>query len=322
MKVIIDRDVSMTGRDGVLLRADIFRPDDGVHPVLLTRTPYGKQFQQFSDAFGQPLINLTERGYAVVIQDCRGTGASGGDFEFYVNEGTDGSDTVEWCATQPWSNGKVGMFGGSYVSTTQFTTAFEAPEALKVIAGAVSPAQYYGELAYRGGAFCLAVGYQWTWARALDQIVRSGQTPPPGFPTDTSRSGDALTTLPVRDLLTLLPASTPGHLKDWLDHPTLDDYWRQISYVGKYPSAQTPGLHVAGWFDVFLSGTLQNYAAMRDRSATPESRSSQHLIVGPWTHTNWSDLNPASDPPPSPSPGANDAPRPDRHAPHPRTADA
>ena len=85
MKVIIDRDVPMTTRDGVLLRADIFRPaDDGLHPVLLTRTPYGKQFQQFSEAFGQPLVNLTERGYAVVIQDCRGTGASCGDFEFYV----------------------------------------------------------------------------------------------------------------------------------------------------------------------------------------------------------------------------------------------
>ncbi|MGC2465059.1 MAG: CocE/NonD family hydrolase, partial [Candidatus Acidiferrum sp.] len=108
--VIVERNVPAKMRDGVILRADIYRPKaEGKFPVLLVRTPYDKTGES---GFG---MKGAARGYIVVEQDVRGRFASDGEWYVFKNESQDGYDTVEWAAALPYSNGKVGMFGGSYV---------------------------------------------------------------------------------------------------------------------------------------------------------------------------------------------------------------
>src|SRR5277367_4883313 len=127
--VVVDRDVTAKMRDGVTLKAEIYRPNaDGKYPVLLQRTPYSKV--RAAD-FG---MKAAQRGYVVVVQDTRGRFTSEGDFYTFKNESNDGYDTVEWVAALPYSNGKVGMFGGSYVGATQMLAAISNPPHLSGIA--------------------------------------------------------------------------------------------------------------------------------------------------------------------------------------------
>jgi predicted acyl esterase len=114
----LERDVAVPMRDGVVLRAEVYRPSgDGRHPVLVFRTPYGKHFAEQSDGVH---LKAVERGYAVVLQDVRGRYASDGHFDPYRQEGRDGYDTIEWAASQPWSDGRVGTYGLSYPGAVQW----------------------------------------------------------------------------------------------------------------------------------------------------------------------------------------------------------
>src|ERR1043166_6058329 len=141
--VKIDCNVTIPMRDGVTLRADVYRPDDATsHPVLLARLPYNKDLSPISLSLLSP-IRAARRGYVVVIQDTRGRFKSDGQFSLFVGEAEDGFDTVGWCAAQPWSNGAVGMYGASYFGATQWLTATAAPSALKVIAPTITSSDYY-----------------------------------------------------------------------------------------------------------------------------------------------------------------------------------
>ncbi|HMK23078.1 MAG TPA: CocE/NonD family hydrolase, partial [Terriglobales bacterium] len=156
-------------RDGVVLRADVLRPaGEGKFPVLVYRTPYGKdEAQQEHTTFKHAL----ERGYAVVIQDVRGRFHSDGEFRPYENEGRDGYDTIEWSASQPWSNGAVGTFGLSYPGAVQWLAAVENPPHLQAMVPAMtfsSPRNFF----YAGGAWDLS-WISWIWDNiAPDARVR------------------------------------------------------------------------------------------------------------------------------------------------------
>ncbi|MCI0844859.1 MAG: CocE/NonD family hydrolase, partial [Chloroflexi bacterium] len=129
----IESDIAVPMRDGVTLYADIYRPDgDGPFPTILQRTPYDKT-NALSATMLDP-IRSAKAGFAVVIQDTRGRFASEGEFYAFRDEINDGYDTVEWAAAQPWSNGKVGMYGASYVGATQWLAATSRPPHLKAIA--------------------------------------------------------------------------------------------------------------------------------------------------------------------------------------------
>ncbi|MBK7724561.1 MAG: CocE/NonD family hydrolase [Dehalococcoidia bacterium] len=139
----IDHDVPMQTRDGVTLRADVFRPDDGSrHPALLTRTPYGKHGYFHNDFVSA--IAAAREGYAVVIQDTRGRFASEGDYAPGMPEGDDSYDTVEWVASQRWCDGAVGMYGPSYMGGIQWEAAMERPPSLRAIAPAIAASPVYG----------------------------------------------------------------------------------------------------------------------------------------------------------------------------------
>src|SRR5258708_4835152 len=128
----VEFDTPATMRDGTILRANIFRPaDEGIYPVALCRTPYGKDVSSLGPILD--VVRLTRAGYIVVIQDVRGRGTSDGVWIPFRHEGSDGYDSVVWAAELQGANGSVGMFGASYVGFTQWVTAIAAPPQLKAI---------------------------------------------------------------------------------------------------------------------------------------------------------------------------------------------
>src|SRR2546425_647660 len=160
-------------RDGVKLAADMWLPEaPGKYPVILIRTPYLKTMEMLK----VPELGkyFASRGYVFVVQDTRGRGDSEGQFDFFFPEGPDGYDTIEWLAAQPWSNGKVGMMGVSYLGTVQWLAAREHPPHLVCIAPTAPAGRYLEELPYQGGAF----GHRWAlnWLNGTSGRTQQGNT--------------------------------------------------------------------------------------------------------------------------------------------------
>src|SRR5881394_1562374 len=165
--VAYERNVSVKMRDGVILHADIFRPTaDGKFPVLLQRTPYNKDN---GVGFG---IKAAAHGYVVIFQDVRGRYSSEGGWYTFKNEPNDGYDTVEWAAALPYSDGRVGMFGGSYVGATQMLAAIAHPPHLAGICPVVTASNYHENWTYQGGAFEQFFNESWTSGLAQDTLSR------------------------------------------------------------------------------------------------------------------------------------------------------
>jgi len=275
--VKVERDISAKMRDGVALRAAIYRPDaDGKFPVLLQRTPYNKTGWSMNFAY-----LAAGRGYVVVIQDVRGRYASEGDWYPFIHEAEDGYDTVEWVAALPYSDGKVGMFGGSYVGATQMLAATAHPPHLAGICPAVTASNYHDGWTYQGGAFEQWFDESWASGLAQDTLNRSVQKA-----TNARIAQDALplTGYPLFNLPAAgaVNSSTPSlapYFLDWLAHPAYDDYWKRLTIEDHYPDIGVPALHVAAWYDIFLGGSLRNYTGLKANAATEEARKGQRLLV-------------------------------------------
>lgn len=267
--VVVERNVPAKMRDGVTLRADVYRPKaDGKFPVLLTRTPYDKTGNL---EFG---MRGAARGYVVVAQDVRGRYQSEGEFYTFKNELNDGYDTVEWAAALPYSNGKVGMFGGSYVGATQFLAAITQPPHLAGIAPNVTAANYHDGWTYQGGAFEQWFNESWSTGLAENTMHRK-----------VDRSADALAgtaTLPLLDYAQLpevSPAGTAPYFRDWLLHPDFDAYWKALSIEDHYGKIQVPVFSQAAWYDIFLGGSLHNYSHLKTEAGSEAARKGQRLLV-------------------------------------------
>jgi uncharacterized protein len=273
--VTYERNVLVSMRDGVKLHADIYRPDtEGKFPVLLQRTPYDKNN---AVAFG---LQGAARGYVVIIQDVRGRYTSDGTWYPFKNEPNDGYDSVEWAAALPYSNGKVGMFGGSYVGATQMLTAIAHPPHLAGICPIVTASNYHENWTYQGGALEQWFDESWTTQLAADTLNR-----------DVASRTDPLNgimALPTADYPLLRPKQKPQgkttarlapYLLDWLDHPSFDDYWRSIAIENHYADIAVPALHIAAWYDIFQGGSLRNYMGIKALGGTDTARHGQQLIV-------------------------------------------
>ena len=285
--VKIDCNVEISMRDGVTLRADVYRPDDATrHAVLLARLPYNKDLSPISLSLLSP-IRAARRGYVVVVQDTRGRFKSDGQFSLFAGEAEDGYDTVAWCASQGWSNGQVGMYGASYFGATQWLTATATPPALKALVPTITSSDYYEGWTYQGGAFQQGFIQFWTAGMATETITRLAAAPPDArkklyssiFSMDETYRG-----LPLADFP---PATVPGlmdHYRTWLKHPSLDEFWGHVRIESQYENIDVAALHIGGWYDIFLEGTLRNFVGMRARGKSARAREKQRLIVGPWFH--------------------------------------
>lgn len=287
-EVTAEKNVPATMRDGVILRADIYRPDtEGRFPALLRRTPYSKNVPGSIDGFRR----LSALGYVVVVQDTRGRYTSDGVASPH-DEADDGYDTVEWAASLPYVDGKVGMFGGSYLATTQLMAASRTPPHLTAILPSSSYASRY-DMVYQGGAFYLSDGLGWNLGQAADVRRREegasfeerdgpiGMTPEERqLLQERWLSHIPLLTVPAPDLSRL----APGY-RWMLEHPSYDDFWTTFDIGARHAEFETPALHITGWYDTLLPGSLANFAGLRANARTERARSGQRLVIGPWTHS-------------------------------------
>ncbi len=282
----VEEDLRIPIRDGVHLGADLYLPDGpGPHPVLIQRTPYERTSVQPP---GRPVDGaaLVRAGYAVLVTSCRGRYASEGTFRPFVDEGADGVDTIEWTTRQPWSSGKVGMLGGSYSGVTQWLAAVEAPPSLGAIAPLFTPAEYLDGWTYRGGA--CELGFLWYWVLvhlALPERLRR-----PGDETDLPTVDRLVSAIDgLEDLYAAGPSDRTDLLerlapyyRRWLERPDDDAEWQSIAPAERFGRVTAPSLNIAGWFDIFLGGSLACYRGVRDR-ASGDGRNAR-LIIGPWSH--------------------------------------
>lgn len=290
--LVLERDVPVPVRDGTVLRADVWRPagpaDQATRrPVLLCRTPYGKNSDPDELRFAQKAV---ERGYVVVIQDVRGRFASAGDFDPHVHEGRDGYDSIEWAASQPWSDGRVGLFGLSYPGCAQWLAAIEEPPHLLAMAPAMSFSRLR-DCIYYGGAFD-GDWVRWAWlAMAPDARARSGlpgaQTPGEAWREWQSKDPDALMGyLPLSEIPELRKP-TP-FFAQWLIHPPYSPWWNFADLSGKYHKITAAVLHLDGWQDDAYGpkGAIANHLGLTAARAGRQSGGPPRslLVLGPWAH--------------------------------------
>jgi putative CocE/NonD family hydrolase len=267
-------------RDGVELAADVYRLDGREPlPTLLHRTPYDRLIGNFSN-IPADVLRLVRDGFAVAIQDTRGRGGSGGSFTPFAAEAADGADSVAWAAGQPWSSGRVGMFGASYVGATQWLAAAAAGDAVEAITPVVSSADYHSWL-YRGGAFELGFALLWTLMfLAPPEAIRAGGDV--GAVLDAADdAGELYARTPLADVPGL--AEAPWY-RDWVERPAYDDGWAAVSAAERFGSITAPALVVAGWHDLFCAGSLASYTGLRRHGGSAAAREETRLVVGPWAH--------------------------------------
>ena len=263
-------------RDGVELATDIYLPEGaGKYPVLVTRSPYNKNGERTRGKF------FASHGYVFVAQDTRGRYASHGEPYPLIHEAHDGYDTIEWAATQSWSDGKVATTGTSYLAMDQYAAAIERPPHLMAMYVAVGGANYYKDSGYRGGV----PGLGWpVW------LLLSAATDPHADPEEAKRM-NAIVKAPEewlsqsREDRAKIFAHFPVQLRayhDFYNHPDFDWYWRQTGFdTSDYYARMkdVPILFVSGWYDTFADATLENFGALRARQ-----KSLKRLIMGPWPH--------------------------------------
>jgi putative CocE/NonD family hydrolase len=290
-EIIIEKNVPVPMRDGVVLRADVYRQNGaGRRPVLLERTPYSKTLPRMVlDTIH--VLKASEAGYAVVIQDCRGRFDSDGEFTPFLCDINDGYDTVEWCANQSWSNGRIGMFGTSYVGATQLLAAISAPPHLAAICPVVSAADFHNGWIYEGGSFRLAFVAAWAAQFLAAPNMDKLPLPPAQRESERQKLLDSIERLrrtvshwPLAELPLFKLEGLAPYFYEWLAHPDYDDYWRRVDISAHHDRVTVPGLHMGGWYDLFVAGALHNFTGMRQKAATQHARDGQRLLFGPWVH--------------------------------------
>jgi uncharacterized protein len=299
--VVVERDVPMRARDGVVLRSDIYRPDaEGTFPVLVVRTAYDKNVRWTPE--GKPAVHVSEshwfpqRGYVVVVQDTRGRFASDGEFVPFVDDALDGYDTIEWAATLPWSNGKVASVGQSYQALTQYLTAPEQPPSLVAMSAVSGPVQYFDNCVWRGGVFELGWMLPYFLGLSYETLRRNGRPEAKAeleayLEDPTVRfspfKDEHYRHLPILDWGDRLAEGAP-YFANLLRHSTNGPFWDQTDVLGRVEEIDAPTLHVGSWYDSFQPDGHRLFSALRERAATEEARRGQKLIMGPWGHIPYS----------------------------------
>ena len=254
--------IAVTMRDGVRLSANVFRPEEaGRFPTILVRTPYGKGHD-----ITEHYQTFVEHGYAVVVEDVRGRYGSAGVFRPLEQEPADGDDTLNWIARQSWSDGKVGMMGGSYLGIAQWKVAALNNPHLKAIFPVVSGCDDYRDRFYStGGAVKLGSRLQW-----MSENLRA-----PRYHPDFSKF---VLHLPLRTADVAATGQTSEMFQEAMAHPTYDSFWKSISTREHLDKIRVPVFSVGGWFDNFVEGDLAAYQVLSKNSGV------NRILIGPWPH--------------------------------------
>lgn len=291
---VVERDVAIRMRDGVVLRADVWRPSaSGRFPVLVYRTPYDRRGAQGERS---TVARAAARGYAVVVQDVRGRYGSDGEFEPYRSEGRDGYDTIEWAAAQTWSDGSVGTFGLSYPGAVQWLAAMESPPHLKAMVPAMTfstPRNFF----YSGGVFDMS-WTAWIWNNIAPDVRARRGLGGPRTSEDARAEWER-----IRDgVLRRLPLSAldefrdvAPYLFDWMRHPAGEAWWDWAELRGRYGRVGAAVLNLSGWHDEAYGpeGAVTNFVGLRaSRQGQPDPR--VRLLIGPWVHGSVTMQDPAA----------------------------
>jgi putative CocE/NonD family hydrolase len=291
MSILVETDLVIPMRDGCRLYADVYRPaDDQEHPTLAHIAYVSRRSKTGIFLVLNP-IETIERGYALVIADARGTFGSEGDWTPFHDHGSDGYDVVEWSASQPWSNGKVGMFGSSGQGMTVSQTLVAAPPHLRAAMLLYTGANPFDGWAYSNGV--LEWGFAISWAADITARSRLSRVADPARKEALAESlRDAVADparlfrhLPLSDD-SLLPRDLAPWLYEWLAHDTYDDYWESVDAVAHANLIRCPVLQVAGWYDSFLRGQLDLAHALRSHP-DPSVRDTSRILIGPWDHHSY-----------------------------------
>ncbi|MEI5519780.1 CocE/NonD family hydrolase [Streptomyces brasiliscabiei] len=289
MQHLYEIDVRVSMRDGVALAANVWRPTEGKAPTLLVRLPYSKDSMGLGHDIMPNLLALLEAGYAVVVQDCRGTYRSEGEFVPHMADRADGEDTVAWITEQPWSDGAVGMYGPSYLGMVQWEAAATGAPGLKAIAPAFTSIDNYEAPWYSaGGALSLSLVTWWNammYAADAQRSLAAGE----GTVAQLQELGQAA--LSSESLNDVLPtAEVPvlaGYGKwwdDWMACPSHDGYWDAMELTPELRNVTVPALNIGGWYDLYIGQTLRTYTTACQKAGTAQAREEQRLIIGPWDH--------------------------------------
>jgi uncharacterized protein len=277
----IERHKAVTMSDGVVLYADVYLPAaQGRYPTLVTRTPYGVQ----RDGMHEMMVKFAQHGYAIVVQDVRGRYESEGKWEPFRDEAKDGYETIEWAATQPFSNGKVATQGGSYVGHNQWAAASLHPPHLVAAFPVLASTNIYANWLTMGGAFRLSFNYGWGVVRMPNRIMLPQYWHTENYMPENLKYENILLHLPLKDADVMNEGSVVQHYRDWLRHESYDEYWKSISDEERLDKITVPVHTLGGWFDIFIMGTINGYMGMKNHGATPEARAGARMIIGPWGH--------------------------------------
>jgi len=270
-KVLVQRDVTMTARDGIALYADLYRPiTPETLPTILVRIPYSKTIKT---GLGVDVIAnyWSSRGYNVMVQTTRGRNKSGGLFYPLRNERDDGIDTLHWLKSQTWFDGRLGMWGGSAFGYTQWAVADQktpGPTALNIQIASTN----FREMFHPGGAFSLESALFWA--------VRSrGAVDADPLLTDLERGFDGF---PLIEADNRAGWQIP-FFDDWATHVEKDSYWLAIDGEHRARTLAAPALLMAGWYDPFLPTQLRDFETIRSQARADVAAKSR-LIIGPWSH--------------------------------------
>ena len=287
--VRLERGVRCRLSDGVELVSDhYYPPEPGPHPTLLMRQPHGRAIAS-TVVYAHP-VWFARQGYNVAVQDVRGRGDSEGEFYPFRNERRDGAETIAWLRTRAESNGRIGMYGFSYQGMTQLLAAAEQPEGLVCIAPGMTACDLYRGWFYHNGALCLASSLGWG-LQMLKADARRNRLREASDRLEHAWANLAAQTavLSFRGHLALHGLGLPEYVLDWFDHDQPGEYWAALDVSQSLTRIRVPALHVSGWYDTYLRGSLDGFLKLSQCAGSAFAREHQYLLAGPWLHIPWGD---------------------------------
>lgn len=273
--VVIRRDIQIPMPDGVILLADHYASRTGPKlPTLLIRSPYGRR-----GFFGALMaLPYAERGYQVLVQSCRGTAGSGGQFVYARDEHDDGLATIAWIKQQPWFSGELATLSGSYLGFVQWAMAADAGPELKAMIPQMTTSDF-NHFRFQGGSLNLEAHLGWSTMMSTQAATGLRLTSILAQGRRASKLERAFGHLPLGEADRMVINRPSEHFQACLLHGPDDDYWKPIDFSSRVADVQAPAYLMGGWYDVFLAWQLKDYQTLRAAGKQP------YLLVGPWTHT-------------------------------------